>query len=105
MFYFICQNFWLDVRAHLDPSPLTLNENTSIHRCYKYVIFVSLFEASLLLLFLHTDSLFRTMGMRHVVVVNGELQVVGIITRSEMNEHHLANFWKEHVLLYHIRII
>lgn len=37
------------------------------------------------------------MGMRHVVVVNGELEVVGIITRSEMNEHHLAHFWKEEV--------
>ena len=40
------------------------------------------------------------MGMRHVVVVNGELEVVGIITRSEMNEHHLAHFWKEEVSLH-----
>ena len=44
-------------------------------------------------------SYFRTMGLRHVVVVNGELGVEGIITRSEMNEHHLAHFWKEQGML------
>jgi hypothetical protein len=43
------------------------------------------------------NSLFRTMGQRHVVVVDGDLQVVGIITRSDMNEHHLAHFWEHEV--------
>ena len=38
------------------------------------------------------------MGMRHTVVVDGELLVVGIITRADMNEHHLAHFWKEQVI-------
>jgi hypothetical protein len=28
-------NFWLDIRAHMDVSPLTVNENTSIHRVYR----------------------------------------------------------------------
>lgn len=37
------------------------------------------------------------MGCRHVVVVDGELYVVGIITRSDMNEHHLAHYWQEQV--------
>ena len=46
-------------------------------------------------------SMFRTMGMRHVVVVDGELKVVGIITRTEMNEHHLAHYWKEEVCFVH----
>jgi chloride channel 7 len=51
-------NFWLDIRAHMDATPMSVHENTSIHRVY---------------------SLFRTMGMRHLVVVDGEIQV-GIFT-------------------------
>lgn len=43
------------------------------------------------------NRLFRTMGMRHLVVVDGELRVVGMITRSEMNEHHLAHYWQQEV--------
>lgn len=39
------------------------------------------------------------MGLRHIVIVDGELQVVGIITRSDMNEHRLAHFWAEEVRL------
>jgi CBS-domain-containing membrane protein len=35
--------------------------------------------------------------MRHLVVVDGELRVVGMITRSEMNEHHLAHYWQQEV--------
>ena len=37
------------------------------------------------------------MGARHLVVVNGELGAVGIITRADMNEHRLAHFWHEEV--------
>ena len=40
------------------------------------------------------------MGMRHVLVVDGELLVKGIITRADMNEHHLEHFWKEQVCVY-----
>ena len=42
-------------------------------------------------------SLFRTMGARHLVVVDGELAAVGVITRADMNEHRLAHFWHEEV--------
>jgi len=35
------------------------------------------------------------MGYRHLVVVDGELVVVGIITRSDMNEHTLKHYWEE----------
>jgi chloride channel 7 len=64
--------YWLDVRAHMDVSPHTLNEHTSIHRCY---------------------TNFRGLGLRHVVIIDGELRVTGMITRTEMNEHHLAHYW------------
>jgi hypothetical protein len=35
------------------------------------------------------------MGVRHLIVVDGELNVVGMITRSDMNEHHLQHYWQE----------
>jgi len=35
------------------------------------------------------------MGYRHMVVVDGELTVVGMITRTDMNEHSLHHFWEE----------
>lgn len=41
------------------------------------------------------SSVFRTLGLRHIIIVDGELRVVGIITRADMNEHHLAHYWQE----------
>jgi hypothetical protein len=38
------------------------------------------------------------MGMRHVIVVDGNLFIVGMITRSDMNEHRLEHFWEQEVL-------
>lgn len=37
------------------------------------------------------------MGLRHLIVVDGELMVKGIITRSDMTEHTLEHYWKEEV--------
>jgi hypothetical protein len=34
------------------------------------------------------------MGLRHIVVVDGDLFVKGIITRFDMNEHRLAHYWE-----------
>lgn len=40
------------------------------------------------------------MGFRHLVVVDGNLFVVGMITRSDMNEHHLEHIWHSEVCMY-----
>jgi CBS domain-containing protein len=60
----------------MDPAPTALNEGTSVRRCY---------------------MLFRTMGLRHMVVVDGDLMVKGLITRGDLNEHRLAHYWAEEV--------
>jgi CBS-domain-containing membrane protein len=62
----------------MDPAPLSQNEGTSIHRVY---------------------SIFRTMGLRHLPIIDGELRVVGIITRADMNEHRLHHYWTEEVTI------
>eukprot|EP00981_Chlorochromonas_danica_P015383 scaffold11846_cov149-Ochromonas_danica.AAC.14 len=66
--------FWLDMRAYMDSSPIVVNEGASIRRCY---------------------DLFRTLGLRHLIVVDGELLVKGIITRSDLDEHRLEHYWHE----------
>ena len=58
----------------MDPAPTTINVNTSVSRSY---------------------NIFRTMGLRHLIVVDGELNVVGLITRSDVNEHRLAHYWHD----------
>jgi len=58
----------------MDPAPPTTSRDTTIRRVY---------------------TCFRTMGYRHLVVVDGELTVVGMITRSDMNEHTLKHYWEE----------
>ena len=40
------------------------------------------------------------MGFRHLVVVDGNLFVVGMITRSDMNEHRLEHFWQSEASCY-----
>jgi hypothetical protein len=35
------------------------------------------------------------MGLRHLVIVDGDLHVTGMITRTDLNEHALEHMWKE----------
>ena len=39
------------------------------------------------------------MGLRHLIIVDGELSVVGMITRADMNEHKLHEYWHHQVNL------
>lgn len=34
------------------------------------------------------------MGLRHVVVLDIDAKVVGMVTRSNMKEHHLVHYWR-----------
>ena len=51
-------------------SPFTVRENTPLLRIY---------------------SLFRGLGLRHLMVTNAENEIVGIITATELDEHHLEH--------------
>jgi hypothetical protein len=35
------------------------------------------------------------MGLRHLIVVDGDLAVVGIVARADLNEHTLHHYWEE----------
>eukprot|EP00595_Chromulina_sp_UTEXLB2642_P002816 CAMPEP_0196768430 /NCGR_PEP_ID=MMETSP1095-20130614/42743_1 /TAXON_ID=96789 ORGANISM="Chromulina nebulosa, Strain UTEXLB2642" /NCGR_SAMPLE_ID=MMETSP1095 /ASSEMBLY_ACC=CAM_ASM_000446 /LENGTH=419 /DNA_ID=CAMNT_0042138009 /DNA_START=1457 /DNA_END=2716 /DNA_ORIENTATION=- len=63
---------WIDVRAYMDTAVYSINESSSIQKSYRF---------------------FRTMGLRHLVVVDGDHKVTGIITRHDITEHRLEHHW------------
>lgn len=67
---------WLDVRPYMDTAPYTIHESSSVQRCYRF---------------------FRTMGLRHLVVLNSNHCVTGIITRQDLTEERLEHFWFKEV--------
>lgn len=54
---------YMDLRPFMNPSPYTVHENVSLSRVFK---------------------LFRALGLRHIVVVNENNEVVGIVTRKDI---------------------
>lgn len=40
---------------------------------------------------------FRTLGMRHMVVVDSDHKVVGMITRTDLTESRLESHWHREV--------
>eukprot|EP01028_Stygiella_incarcerata_P011206 TRINITY_DN622_c2_g1_i1.p1 TRINITY_DN622_c2_g1~~TRINITY_DN622_c2_g1_i1.p1 ORF type:complete len:798 (-),score=167.80 TRINITY_DN622_c2_g1_i1:291-2684(-) len=63
-------DMYIDLNPYWNPYPLTVNEETSLTRVY---------------------NLFRTVGLRHLCVVNMLNQVVGIITRKDLTEHEIEH--------------
>lgn len=61
---------FMDLRPYANTSPITIQENTSVERTY---------------------SLFRSLGLRFLPVVNRYNQVVGTITRSDLTPDALAD--------------
>ena len=66
----IDRNCWLDLRPYANTAPYTVNETASIQRTYR---------------------LFRTLGLRFLVVSNHHNQVVGIITREDLLPESLSD--------------
>jgi len=56
---------WLDLRPYADPAPFVVQDCSSVQRTYQ---------------------MFRTLGLRHLVVVNAHNLVKGIITRKDLDE-------------------
>lgn len=63
--------YWLDLRPYLDASPFIINERASVQRTYR---------------------MFRTLGLRHLIVINKSHQLVGVVTRSDLVAlHHISS--------------
>ncbi|CAM9515876.1 unnamed protein product, partial [Hapterophycus canaliculatus] len=59
----------MDIAAYVQIGPHSINEHASAHRAY---------------------IMFRTLGLRHLVVVNHYNEVMGIITRENLLPEHFA---------------
>lgn len=77
-------NCWLDVRPYMDTAPYTINSSASLQRCYRF---------------------FRTMGLRHLVVLDEDHRVVGIITRKDITEHRLEHHWFHEVIFLSLSLL
>lgn len=64
---------WLDVRPYMCTAPYSINESSSISRCYRF---------------------FRTMGLRHLIVLDNSHRVTGIVTRKDITENSLELRWR-----------
>ncbi len=69
---------FFDFTPYMNLSPFTVTEKTPLLRLY---------------------SLFRSLGLRHLMVTNTENEIVGIITAKELEEHHLEH--KIHHIIKH----
>lgn len=65
---------WLDVRPYMDTSPSFMHESSSIQRAYRF---------------------FRTMGLRHLLIIDDHHRLQGIVSRQDLTEHRLEHHWFE----------
>jgi len=59
---------WLDLRPYMNATPFTVHARAPLMRAYR---------------------LFRSMGLRHLIVVNDAHDVVGMLTRKDLLQSHL----------------
>ncbi|KAL9957142.1 hypothetical protein ACROYT_G038744 [Oculina patagonica] len=59
---------YMDLRPFMNPVPYTVNENASLLRAFR---------------------LFRALGLRHIVVVNENNEVVGMVTRKDIARYRM----------------
>lgn len=59
---------YMDLRPYINPCPYTVNENSSLSRTFK---------------------LFRALGLRHIVVVDENNEVVGMVTRKDIARYRM----------------
>eukprot|EP00624_Nannochloropsis_granulata_P007624 evm.model.NODE_8754_length_5386_cov_18.327702.2 len=59
---------WIDLRPYCDTAPFFVSEATTVPRAYR---------------------LFRSLGLRHLLVVNKKGQLVGVVTRHDLEEEHI----------------
>ncbi|XP_038602798.1 chloride transport protein 6, partial [Tachyglossus aculeatus] len=65
----------VDVTPYMNPSPFTVSPNTHVSQVF---------------------NLFRTMGLRHLPVVNAVGEIVGIITRHNLTREFLQSRLRQH---------
>lgn len=76
------QEMFVDLRPYMDTSAFIIHESTSVSRCHNQL---------------------RTMGLRHLVVIDSSYSVVGIVTRRDITDKVLREHWKsqgEHIKVY-----
>ncbi|OQS07954.1 Chloride Channel (ClC) Family [Thraustotheca clavata] len=64
---------WVDLTPYMNQTPFVIQEEAPFTRAYR---------------------LFRSSGLRHLIVVNRHNNVRGILTRRELEEDHCARCWR-----------
>ena len=100
----------VDLSPYINPSPYTVPANMPVSqgiihntRCssgrltepsvYPPPLFFP-HRFPLCLLFFSVFNLFRSMGLRHLIVINAFGDAVGMITRHNLTHEHLQNKWE-----------
>lgn len=68
----------MDLSEFMNPTPYTVPQDTSLPRVFK---------------------LFRALGLRHLVVVDDENRVIGLVTRKDLARYHLGKHGLEELQL------
>ena len=62
------RQLWMDLTPYMNATPLAINQQTPVTRVYR---------------------LFRSLGIRHLMIVNHSNELCGIVSRKDLTTHHL----------------